>query len=218
MKRTVLTIIFLTFNSSLSISDECQDWFKNLELKKDENCLLSCLSAPTGMGSFICTKRCKEFCKPDENKKIVVNVISQGTDVVVQYSDGTLETRTGGSRSWRNNNPGNLRMSGFSKNNGAIGEAGGFSVFPDEKTGNKALSNLLHTDPYRNLTINGVISRYACPDENDTKNYQDFLERVTGLSGNTNMNTLNNKQFDSVVGAIRKMEGWNTGTIKTERK
>ncbi len=51
-------------------------------------------------------------------------------------------------RSWRNNNPGNLSMGAFAKKNGAIGGAGRipnnenkdlkFAVFPDYETGRKA--------------------------------------------------------------------------------
>lgn len=53
------------------------------------------------------------------------------------------------SRSWRNNNPGNLQPRSHAKKNGLIGSAGGWAVFPDYATGRKAVWTLLKTDPYR---------------------------------------------------------------------
>ena len=38
--------------------------------------------------------------------------------------------RSGGSRSWRNNNPGNIRRGDFAINVGAIGDDGAFAFFP----------------------------------------------------------------------------------------
>ena len=66
-----------------------------------------------------------------------------GRDVVYTTADGRRVRRTGGTRAWRNLNPGNIRYSEFSRNAGAIGQAGGFAVFPDEETGTRAISSLL---------------------------------------------------------------------------
>ncbi len=54
----------------------------------------------------------------------------------VSYIDaaGREEIREGGSRSWRNCNPGNIRKGDFSINCGAIGDDGSFAIFPDEET------------------------------------------------------------------------------------
>jgi len=63
-------------------------------------------------------------------------------------ADGRDEIREGGSRSWRNCNPGNIRKGDFSINCGAIGDDGSFAIFPDEDTGKAAVIALLQTTSY----------------------------------------------------------------------
>lgn len=45
-----------------------------------------------------------------------------------------MTIRSGGTKAWRNNNPGNMIYSakGFAIRHGAIGKAGGMAVFPSE--------------------------------------------------------------------------------------
>ena len=134
-------------------------------------------------------------------------------DVVYTNADGTQYRKTGGTRAWRNNNPGNIRYSEFSRNAGAIGQAGGFAVFPDEETGMRAIGKLLRSDSYNNLTIAGAISRYAPPVENDTAAYHRRLQELTGLSINRRMSDLNESELARVTSAIRTIEGWQAGRI-----
>lgn len=63
--------------------------------------------------------------------------------VIYTDSDGKYWQYSGGSRTWRNNNPGNLVSASVSKRNGEIGKAGGFAVFHDYDTGHSALLDLL---------------------------------------------------------------------------
>ena len=66
------------------------------------------------------------------------------SDVLYITEDGRKVLRQGGSRSWRNSNPGNLRFTSFARAQGAIGTAGGFAVFADSLRGRAALATLLH--------------------------------------------------------------------------
>lgn len=134
-------------------------------------------------------------------------------DVIYTNSDGTQYRRTGGTRAWRNMNPGNIRYSEFSRNAGAIGEAGGFAVFPDEETGMRAINLLLRSDSYNKLTIAGAISRYAPPVENDTAAYHRRIQELTGLSINRRMSDLNDTELTRVAVAIRQIEGWEVGRV-----
>lgn len=143
---------------------------------------------------------------------IAVNATPQKHDVVYTRSDGNKLLRSGGTRAWRNNNPGCLRYSDFTIQQGAIGEAGGFAVFPDEETGMRAIGALLKSDKYNKLTISQAISKYAPPHENDTDHYNASLKRMTGLPVNTKLSALNDEQIMKVVKAIRIVEGWRTGT------
>ena len=143
-----------------------------------------------------------------------VRAIQSGKDVIFVAADNTQYKHVGGTRAWRNNNPGNIRMSDFSRRAGAIGEAGGFAVFPDEQTGQRAVKQLLRGKSYNNLTIANAVSRYAPPSENNTVAYQRSIERLTGLSINRRISDLSDAELDKVVGAIRQIEGWRPGRVE----
>jgi len=135
-------------------------------------------------------------------------VEQMGRNVVYVYRDGHRVVRHGGTRAWRNNNPGNLRYYDFAKRNGAIGVAGNFAVFPDEETGMQALYNLLQTDSYKNLTITNALKRYA---PSTWHAYTRKLTRLTGLSADTKLRSLNQTQLNTVAQTIRQIEGWVAG-------
>lgn len=139
-----------------------------------------------------------------------------GRDVVYTTADGRRVRRTGGTRAWRNLNPGNIRYSEFSRNAGAIGQAGGFAVFPDEETGTRAISSLLRGKSYNNLTIARAITRYAPPSENNTAAYHRRIQQITGLNINRRISNLSDGELSRVVDAIRAIEGWEAGRIIEE--
>lgn len=139
-----------------------------------------------------------------------------GRDVVYTTADGRRVRRTGGTRAWRNMNPGNIRYSEFSRNAGAIGQAGGFAVFPDEETGTRAISSLLRGQSYNNLTIARAITRYAPPSENNTAAYHRRIQQITGLNINRRISDLSDGELSRVVDAIRAIEGWEAGRIIEE--
>lgn len=139
-----------------------------------------------------------------------------GRDVVYTAADGRRVRRTGGTRAWRNLNPGNIRYSEFSRNAGAIGQAGGFAVFPDEETGTRAISSLLRGQSYNNLTIARAITRYAPPSENNTAAYHRRIQQITGLNINRRISDLSDGELSRVVDAIRAIEGWEAGRIIEE--
>lgn len=139
------------------------------------------------------------------------SAVALGRDVVYTTADGRRVRRTGGTRAWRNLNPGNIRYSEFSRNAGAIGQAGGFAVFPDEETGTRAISSLLRGQSYNNLTIARAITRYAPPSENNTAAYHRRIQQITGLNINRRISDLSDGELSRVVDAIRAIEGWEAG-------
>lgn len=144
------------------------------------------------------------------------SAVALGRDVVYTTADGRRIRRTGGTRAWRNLNPGNIRYSEFSRNAGAIGQAGGFAVFPDEETGTRAISSLLRGKSYNNLTIARAITRYAPPSENNTAAYHRRIQQITGLNINRRISDLSDGELSRVVDAIRAIEGWEAGRIIEE--
>lgn len=141
---------------------------------------------------------------------------ASSNDVVYTTADGTTYRKTGGTRAWRNNNPGNIRYSEFTRRAGAIGEAGGFAVFPDEETGMRAIGQLLRSDSYNRLTVAGAISKYAPPIENDTAAYHRQIQNLTGLSINRRISDLSDDEVARVATAIRQIEGWKVGRTVQE--
>ena len=65
-----------------------------------------------------------------------------GTTRMYVGNDGNIYEFSGGSRAWRNNNPGNLEDGKFARDNGAIGSDGRFAIFPDATTGFNAMTGL----------------------------------------------------------------------------
>lgn len=134
----------------------------------------------------------------------------------VLYTDaeGRDEIREGGSRSWRNCNPGNIRKGDFSLNAGAIGDDGSFAIFPDEQTGTAAIIALLKTSKYINLTLRDAVFRYAPPSENNPAAYAAALAERTGIPLDTPLSTLKADEFRKVARRIQEIEGWKPGLIR----
>lgn len=132
-----------------------------------------------------------------------------GIDTTRMYvgNDGNIYEFSGGTRAWRNNNPGNLEYGKFARNNGAIGTDGRFAIFPDVTTGFNAMANLLSTNAYQNLTIQEAINRYAPSSENNVENYLKSLENQTGFSRSTLMNQLSKSDLLQLAKAMAKHEG-----------
>ena len=132
----------------------------------------------------------------------------------VELADGTVEKRTG-ARNWRNNNPGNIEYGALAKSNGAIGTDGRFAIFPTMDAGMKAQEKLLFEgNGYKNLSIAQAISRYAPPNENNTKGYISSVAQAVGVDPNTPLSSLNAEQRKAMLAAMHKVEGFKEG--KTE--
>lgn len=124
------------------------------------------------------------------------------------YQDGTVEVRQGGTLPWRNKNPGAIRKSKMS-----VGEANGFAVFASEDIGDAALRTELRGKNYCNLTLEEAVAKYAPPHENNTTKYQSDIKKFTGLELNRKLRDLNDKEFESVVQTIKRLEGWIPGKL-----
>lgn len=140
-----------------------------------------------------------------------VNACAVGKDVLYTRADSSQYRLTGGTRAWRNNNPGCIRFGKIARDAGAIGTAGGFAVFPSEEHGRNALANLLRTDDYSKLTIGRAIMRYAPPYQNNTAAYKRRLQELTGLSLARRMGDLSEAELSKCIDAICTIEGWREG-------
>lgn len=135
--------------------------------------------------------------------------------ITYQYPDTSAKIHIDGTPAWRNSNAGNIIVSTFARNHGAIGEGGRFAVFPDDATGMAAIKALLKTNSYRNLTIAQAIEKWAPSDDNnDVPAYHRSIERQTGLSINRRIRDLSDAELDKIANAIRRHEGWKAGDIE----
>lgn len=130
-------------------------------------------------------------------------------------------------RSWRNNNPGNLVMGPFTRKNGAIGEAGRvpnqknealkFAVFPDFATGRRAQANRLREGTmYIDLTLHKLPRKYLGVKDNepDTKaviDYRKSIKFFTKFDMDRTIRSLSDEDYEKLLDAMMKHEGWRVG-------
>jgi len=143
----------------------------------------------------------------------IVRIEYEGRTTIYVKKDGTKIKRIGGSVAWRNNTPGNIRKSPFARQNGAVGETDKWAVFPNEEAGLVAITKLLRSKSYRDLSISEAIHRWApASDNNNPKSYSQRVSKMTGLPVNTKINNLNDNDLMRVARAIQTVEGWTVGT------
>lgn len=130
----------------------------------------------------------------------------------VQYFDrnGNMTIRSGGTKAWRNNNPGNMKYpkNGFAGRHGAIGKAKEMAVFPDEATGRRALVELLKSGNYCELKIRDFTEKY---DKDNAKSYLEMLLSISKLDPHKRIKNLTSVEFNRLREAIERIEGWAIG-------
>lgn len=143
----------------------------------------------------------------------------QGRDLVVEMKSGRKVRRSGGTISWRCNNPGNLKYGDFSRKNKSVGAGpGNHAVFPTYFDGLTAQEQLLFAEGsrYINRTIAEAIAIYAPVSDPDAKNdpiaYANFISRKIGVHSGTVLRDLNDLQRVKMMFAMHQMEGFKVGT------
>lgn len=140
--------------------------------------------------------------------------ISPGSDKSARIyydQDGNKMMKTEGSRSWRNNNPGNLAYYKFAKENGAIGSDGRFAIFPDYETGQRARKKLLRGSQYHHLTINEMAYKYEPESPEKSESYCKCIMSRSNLESTRKLDSLNDTEFDKLLQAMQACEGWEVG-------
>lgn len=149
-------------------------------------------------------------------KQAVSGTDSTGQGYVVYEN----EIRVGGTRPWRNNNPGNFDKPGDHPKN--IGTDGRFLIFPDSATGKQELIDSIKA--HGTSSIETFITMHAPPSENDTKGYIDdvlsFLNNGSAIGEcqikkpakpagkGTMLGDLSDADQSSFAMAMARKEGW----------
>jgi len=144
----------------------------------------------------------------DSVKYTNYSVKSKGRKLTYLRNDTVLFVRENGTLPWRNNNPGALKYTEFTRKYGAIGRGSrNFAVFPTKEAGMVALKALLQSDSYKTLKLGRAIEIFAPDTENNTEAYKRKMRMLTGVRLTKKLYELNNDEFESVVTAIVRLEG-----------
>lgn len=105
-----------------------------------------------------------------------------------------------GSRSFRNNNPGNIKFGDFAKAHGATGaDSSGFAIFPDEGSGKSAQAALWGTSRYSNMSLDQAARLWSGGGYGASK---------LGFDGNRKFGDLSAPEREKLFSAQRQAEGW----------
>lgn len=135
----------------------------------------------------------------------------------VEYFDANnrRQTKTGGTRSWRNNNPGNIMCGAFTNAHGAIGcdenTQPTAAIFPSLEVGRAAQIALLRDEAYQRLTVGRALDRWT-GQENHTS-YRDCVGGKSGILMERQMASLSGEELASLAKAMQHCEGFTEGTI-----
>ncbi len=147
----------------------------------------------------------------------IVEIISHRVGgITVKKDDGCSYDRAGGTLSWRNHNPGNIKHGAFAKGARAIGRGqGGHAVFASIKDGREAMKKLLFTPirRYHKKTLLNALRTYAPVGDknNNPDRYAKYVAAKLGISTSAVLNTLNGEQQEKMLDAMIVFEGYKFG-------
>ena len=177
------------------------------------------LNDPSGLGAH-CTGRNTDHnnvltCEQAQAAAQLTATRKNSTQERAQSQNGTQERRVGGSRSWRNHNPGNLAYGPFARAQGATGhDSAGFAIFKTTAAGRQAQNALWHTHAYQHRTIQGAVGRWTSGDSPAVQHaYARALAHAAGVSPNTPVSALTPQQLGAMEAAQTRQEGWTPGRV-----
>lgn len=142
-------------------------------------------------------------------------VMQAAPPIASHNTSGPEERRVGGSRSWRNHNPGNIVYGPFARAHGATGhDSGGFAVFPTTAAGRRAQNALWRTRAYQGRTVRGAADRWTHGDPPATQRaYGEALARAAAAPTTTPISSLTPSQMRAMESAQQRQERWTPGQV-----
>jgi ribosomal protein L35AE/L33A len=145
------------------------------------------------------------------------NATIQKPSKPMRQTDYGTYLKQGGTVSWRNNNPGNIKGGTWAKNHGAIGtDANGFAIFPTEDTGQAAEEALWRAN-YGDMTLADAAKRWSYDlkktSQKELDTYINGLSAGAGVDRNTLIKDLTPEQFKAMIQAQKRHEGYKEGQI-----
>lgn len=173
--------------------------------------------------------------------KITGLIRTEGKTRVYQMDDGSVETREGGTVSWRNNNPGNLKFeyansadrtvrSSRTRDQALAAAQGryegvvaldqwGNAIFETEAAGRAAKAQLLR-NTHGDKTIPEMLRGYAVDDYTGTADTEAYARSVYAVGDSQGVdlrgkkiNDLTEAEFSALLDGMKKVEGFQEGTV-----
>lgn len=146
---------------------------------------------------------------------------------VVQVNESTVvykigdkeETRTGGSLSWRLNNPGLIFFGPFAKSVGAIGSDGRYAIFSSYESGRTAVEKLLFESNdrgYKNLSLENALKRYAPKSEGFNTDYYISSMGETGIPLTKLLSDFTEAERNTLLTHLEKIERFTPGKVEVK--
>ncbi len=146
-----------------------------------------------------------------------INAMAGKESGSVQYDIDALtaDVRSGGSVTWRHNNPTLLGLTNSARSNGALGKANGIAIFSDRSEGESAFLDEIARPKYREHTLGELVNRFIPdyiipPPQWDNEKNQPILP---WNEPQTNMDV--NKPIDNpraFLDLVSNHLGWQAGT------
>lgn len=138
------------------------------------------------------------------NKWKIIIVLGAAVFLLIAFKKPIKKAMT---RGYRNNNPGNIRLTA-SKWKGEIdGTDTAFKTFKSMPYGYRALYALLKEYMGKGYnTIDKIINRYAPGNENNTEAYIQTVEKKTGINRHTILTFVEKNNITNLVAAISYVE------------
>ncbi|MBT9549321.1 MAG: hypothetical protein IV088_00610 [Hydrogenophaga sp.] len=173
--------------------------------------------------------------------KITGLIRTEGKTRVYQMGDGSVETREGGTVSWRNNNPGNLKFEYANSADKTVHTARtkgvaltaaqgryegvvaldqwGNAVFETDAAGRAAKAQLLRHS-HGGKTIPEMLKAYAVDDYTGKANTDAYAQSVYAVGDSQGVDLrskkikdLSPKEFEALLDGMKKVEGFQEGTV-----
>lgn len=132
------------------------------------------------------------------------DVAASVTDAVESVGDFVRKLMRGE----RNNNPGNIRLSGINWQGEVSGADSAFETFDTAEAGIRAMAVLLRGYQRRNglNTLRGILNKYAPPVENNTSAYVGRVSSEVGIHPDAVIDLRDNELCFRVVRAMIRVE------------
>jgi len=173
--------------------------------------------------------------------KITGLVRTEGKTRVYQIDDGSIETREGGTVSWRNNNPGNLKFeyagsadksvtskrtpeaalaAAQDRYSGVVAlDQWGNAIFETEAAGRAAKAQLLRNS-HGEKSIPEMLKGYAVDDYSGKANTDAYAKSVYAVGDSQGVDLrgkkiqeLTDQEFEALLDGMKKVEGFQEGSV-----